>query len=352
MKCIRKNWLFNIKEILNITLLWVLFTLFYVFIKFNDIPDSQLLSIYGVNYGLNKSTIYKISFFIGFPLGIILGLLYTFIYPLLYRKLNLWAIILVRVFVFSTIAILIFIAFDGISHFNELASRNAVSFFIYMVLTEIFVGLMVLLKRNLGRNYFVNTIINTYHTPKEEHRVFMFLDMEDSTRTVEQMGHLNFSKYIQDCFYDLSDIVLRHGGDIYQFVGDEAVITWKPYKGFEYENCIKMYYDYMDFLDRKSYYYLTKYGYKPLFKCAIHSGRVSTALVGDYKKEIAYHGDVLNLCARLQSVCKQNNSYILVSDRFFDNLQIESKTYTATPILLNNLKGIDKEQYAFSITRN
>lgn len=179
----------------------------------------------------------------------------------------------------------------------------------------------------------------------------MFLDLEDSTPSAEKMGHLNFSRYIQDCFYDLSGIVLKYGGHIYQFVGDEAVITWRVSDSFDYVACVRMYYAYMDRIESKKKYYQIKHGCIPVFRCAIHGGKVSTALVGDYKKEIAYHGGVLNLCSRLQSACSKNNAYVLASAWFSDNLHGQSE-YTLLPILLTDLKGIREDQSAYSIIRN
>src|SRR5690606_7268327 len=132
---------------------------------------------------------------------------------------------------------------------------TTINILLYALITEAVVSLIIQLRRNLGRKYFVNIVKNTYRNPKEEHRVFMFLDLEDSTPTANEMGHLNFSRYIQDCFWDLSDITLMHGAEIYQFVGDEAVITWKVSKDFDYEKCIALYFNYKDLLDQKKHFY-------------------------------------------------------------------------------------------------
>src|SRR5690554_7481302 len=75
---------------------------------------------------------------------------------------------------------------------------GTINILLYAFITEFLVGLIILLRRNLGRKYFINTIKNTYRNPKEEHRVFMFLDLEDSTVIANKMGHLNFSRFIQD----------------------------------------------------------------------------------------------------------------------------------------------------------
>ena len=343
----------NIKEILNITALWILLTFFYVFIKFSDIPEHFIQEIYGNGTGIeiSKIELYKISFLVALPFGLVMGILYTTLYPILYHRCSFKVNVAVRLAIFTSMSSLIFFIMSGFSAISPILSANALGIFIYMLLTEIIVGILILLRRDLGRNYFRNTVINTYHTPKEEQRVFMFLDMENSTPTADKIGHLNYSRYIQDCFYDLSDIVLEHEGDIYQFVGDEAVITWKVAGRFKYEKCIALYFAYMDCLNRKQKYYLDKYGLSPVFKCAIHKGTVSTALVGDYKKEIAYHGDVLNICSRLQSACKKSSAYVLISGDFYSNI-VDTEKYTYKPVHLNDLKGVKHEQDAFFVFKN
>jgi adenylate cyclase len=42
-------------------------------------------------------------------------------------------------------------------------------------------------------------------------------------------------------------------------------------------------------------------------------GKVTVAEIGDIKREIAYHGDVLNTAARLQEQCKKFKSNLLIS---------------------------------------
>jgi len=56
-------------------------------------------------------------------------------------------------------------------------------------------------------------------------------------------------------------------------------------------------------LINKSEYYRNKYGMVPKFKAGANSGYVTVAEVGELKKELAYHGEVLNTAARIQGKC-------------------------------------------------
>ena len=62
------------------------------------------------------------------------------------------------------------------------------------------------------------------------------------TTIAEKLGHIQFSRLIQDCFYDLTDIVLMHNVEIYQYVGDEIVFTWKTEEGISNNNCISLFF--------------------------------------------------------------------------------------------------------------
>ncbi|MHA1992727.1 MAG: hypothetical protein ACW98A_17360 [Candidatus Hodarchaeales archaeon] len=65
----------------------------------------------------------------------------------------------------------------------------------------------------------LNFILGKYHHPKEEKRTFMFMDLKSSTTYAEKLGHIEYNKLIQDCFFDLTDVVAENNANIYQYVG-------------------------------------------------------------------------------------------------------------------------------------
>jgi adenylate cyclase len=68
-------------------------------------------------------------------------------------------------------------------------------------------------------------------------------------------------------------------------------------------------------LQRKSDYYKNKYGFVPEFKAGLNLGPVTVAEVGEIKKELAYHGDVLNTAARIQGTCNDYQKKLLISEQ-------------------------------------
>jgi adenylate cyclase len=165
-----------------------------------------------------------------------------------------------------------------------------------------------------GQGVLLNFILGKYHHPKEEKRIFMFMDLRSSTTYAEKLGHIKYSELIQDCFFDLTDVVAKNYANIYQYVGDEVVLSWDFEKGLKNNNCINIYYDYMKVIGKRSKYYENKYGMIPEFKAGVSSGYATVAEVGELKKELAYHGDVLNTASRIQGICNKYSKSLLISE--------------------------------------
>ena len=64
----------------------------------------------------------------------------------------------------------------------------------------------------------------------------------------------------------------------------------------------------------KQNYYQSKYGIVPEFKAGLLLGNATIAEVGIIKKELEYHGDVLNTAARIQGKCNDFQKRLLISE--------------------------------------
>jgi len=142
----------------------------------------------------------------------------------------------------------------------------------------------------------------------------MFMDMKSSTTIAEKLGHIQVSRLIQDCFTDLA-IVKDYKAEVYQYVGDEVVISWSMAKGLEKLNCIRAYFKFQNLLELRSDFYKTKYGFVPYFKAGLNVGDVTIAEVGQIKREIAFHGDTLNTASRIQGKCNEYKKSLLLSQQ-------------------------------------
>ena len=169
-------------------------------------------------------------------------------------------------------------------------------------------------ERIVGPQNFWRLLLGRYRRPREEDRIFLFMDLKGSTSTAEALGHEQYSAFLQECFRDLTDVVLRYGAAIYQYVGDEVVLSWSS--GADHPNTpesVQAFFAYRETLRRRQDHYEERYGVRPEFRGGIGSGRVTVSEVGDVKREIVYHGDVLNTAARLLELCKDRNERLMVA---------------------------------------
>ena len=164
-------------------------------------------------------------------------------------------------------------------------------------------------------------IIGKYHQPREVERIFCFIDLKNSTTIAERLGHFRFASFLKDYYSDITEAIRKTDAEIYQYVGDEIVLSW-PYKsGLKNNNllhCFFMMKEIMQILKGK---YLDKYGVYPDFKAGIHGGRVMVTWVGEIKREIVYIGDVLNTTARIQEDCKRLAKDFLISEELLNRLE-------------------------------
>lgn len=180
---------------------------------------------------------------------------------------------------------------------------------------------LILTSRKFGPGNLFLIFLGRYHTPKVENRIFMFIDLKASTTYAEQLGHIRYSKLIQSCFHDLNKVVAKYRAEIYQYVGDEAALTWTLKEGLKDLNCIRVFFAFRDRINAHANYYKKRYGMVPEFKAGLNAGRVTVAEVGDIKREIAYHGDVVNTVARIQHLCNEFNVPLLATEEIMEKVK-------------------------------
>ena len=224
----------------------------------------------------------------------------------------------------TTIYIIIFLivtffaAWSGSGSFDfaKRYSVSAISFanFITFSIASFLFHFFKQMNRKFGPGVLLKYLRGKYFNPQEEERIFMFLDLKGSTSIAEKLSHTLYSRLIQDCFSELTEPVISNKGQIYQYAGDEAVITWPKADGVNNCNCINLFYDFINRLENSKEYFLNIYGVFPEFKAGLSSGLVTVAEVGELKTEIAFHGDVLNTASRIQGFCNTYDEKLLLSE--------------------------------------
>ena len=194
------------------------------------------------------------------------------------------------------------------------------------------------ISENIGHGILINFFTGKYHTPTEEKRIFMFSDMKSSTTIAEKLGHIKYFELLREYYNDLSEAIVKYSGEIYQYVGDEIIVSWNYKDGIENNNCIKCFFAMKEDLGKRADWYNEKFGLLPTFKAGFHVGKVTTGEIGALKKEIIFTGDVLNSTARIQGLCNQYKVDLLISGDLMKSLDLDSE-FKIKSLGKNELRG-------------
>jgi len=219
------------------------------------------------------------------------------------------------------------------------------------IMFSLFVSLFYYeIAENIGHGVLMNFFTGKYHKPIEERRIFLFSDMKSSTSIAEQLGHIKYFELLKEYYSDFSDAIVRHSGEVYQYIGDEIVISWTYKNGIKNNNCINCFLAMREALKKRADWYTSTFGVAPTFKAGLHLGEVTTGEIGALKKEIIFTGDVLNTTARIQELCNTYNVDILISEDLMNDLELES-AFQIISLGKNELKGKEEELGLYTIER-
>ncbi len=191
---------------------------------------------------------------------------------------------------------------------------------LYLIFNIILLNFIVQNIQKTGRQNIISFLTGKYHRPIIEDRIFMFLDLQSSTKYAEKLGSIRYSTMLRDCFHDINHIVMEYNAQIYQYVGDEIVLTWEWNEKNDHIKFIDLYFAFKRRLALKKVYYNDKYGLLPVFKAGLHGGNVTVAEIGQIKRDIAFHGDVLNTTSRIQDLCNPLKASFLISEELFSRI--------------------------------
>ncbi len=165
----------------------------------------------------------------------------------------------------------------------------------------------------MGPNVLLSFFTGRYHQPVEESRIFMFVDMKSSTAIAERLGHRAYFQLLQAYYRSFSEAIINHAGEIYQYVGDEIILSWPYRPGQPDARPVDCFLEMRDSLRQQDAWFRRHFGLAPTFKAGIHLGQVTTGEIGSIKKEILFSGDVLNATARIQGLCNTYGVDLLLS---------------------------------------
>ncbi len=211
-------------------------------------------------------------------------------------------------------------------------------YFILWGIIILFTLFLLQVNDKFGPGILLKFLAGNYHRPKKEERIFMFMDMRSSTSIAEKIGNEKYFNLLKDLFSDITDTILENEGEIYQYVGDEIVISWSIKKGIRKANCLRCFIQIQEKLTDLRPFYEKKYKVMPEFKAGLHYGSVMAGEIGVIKKDIIYSGDVLNTTARIQEQCNHYSVDLLISRETFDLIS-DTEGYKLIPLGSIELRG-------------
>lgn len=225
--------------------------------------------------------------------------------------------------------------------------KNLVLWTIVAFITIIFINV----NDKYGPGIFGKLLLGRYHRPREEERIFMFADIRGSTQIAEKLGHIRFFNLLNDFYRIITNPVIETSGEIYQYVGDEVVLSWTMERGLHHGNCIRCFYQMQEALQHYAPRLREKYGLVPEFKVGLHAGMVTIGETGVIKKDIVFSGDVLNTTSRIQNLCNTYQVNILISKSLLDRLQLPPHDFRPQRVGLIKLRGKQRRMELYTFLR-
>lgn len=228
---------------------------------------------------------------------------------------------------------------------NAVHLKNVLVWSLVTMLTQ----LTLQVNDKFGQGLLWAFIRGKYHSPKQENRVFMFLDLMSSTTIAEKLGNAKYHNLLRDFYADITDSIIYNGGEIYQYVGDEVVISWEYKVGITEHKCVSCFYDIRKSISELRSKYQSSYGLVPDFKAALHYGTVTAGEIGIIKRDITYSGDVLNTTSRILSKCNEFKQKLLISGQLLSSLVLLDQKYSVSKVGDEVLRGKRERVEIFSV---
>src|SRR4030095_989456 len=310
---------YKLTILLNMSVIWVIFAflfLYNIILIEKELVTGRSLLLFSLAFAI-----------IGFVVSAVL----VFFLKKAFRHYPFWLSILMKMLLafglFLLIAVIMLSSYFVFSEHRTL-DDFADGFYREVFLTRGFMifmldlGIMTLLTiiileviDKYGPGGFWGMMRGKYVNPRIENRIFVFLDINNATTIAEKLGHTKYFRLLRDFFAEITVPILANGGEIYQYVGDEVVLSWKN-TPLNKQRCFKFLRQSFFLLKRREAKFMKRYGICPTFKAGIHSGEVTAGVIGIIKKDLVYSGDTLNTTARIRSKCHELEESFVVSGDF------------------------------------
>ena len=233
--------------------------------------------------------------------------------------------------------------------YNEYSNiHKLVQKILYWLILFLITQLLIELNEKYSPGVFIDILLGKYVEPKIETRIVMFMDLKDSTPIAEQLGSQRYFRFIREFIYQVSNALIEYNGRIYQYVGDEIVVSWL-YSRDNVSKSMKALIQARRNLNRQHAEFERLYGFVPEFRVGVHIGIVTVGEIGVIKKDLAMSGDTMNTAARIRSLSTEVDHKYIASKDFVDRADLtESQVENLGMVELKG-KAHEMQLYALKI---
>ena len=269
-----------------------------------------------------------VSLLISIPIGVIAALLTASsiagIEIFLLRRASMrWldalpfaAVFILKTLVYGAIAGAVLAGQPGQRLLGVVTVYNARTGLIAVFLSLVPVAVLVMMFQAaglVGYRTFMALLLGKYRRPYAERRFFLFVDVVGSTAIAERLGALEAHRFLAAVFSAVAEPIELCRGEIYQYVGDEIVITWVEADGVADARALRCFFAMRAALAADANRFVQRFGVSPDLRAALHLGEVIAGEVGQVRRAIVFHGDVMNTTGRLEQATREVGCLFIAS---------------------------------------
>jgi adenylate cyclase len=196
---------------------------------------------------------------------------------------------------------------------REPSSQRFWTGFVYSAVISVLMNLGFGIANIIGPRALKNFITGRYHSPVEENRFVLFVDIAGSTGLAERLGGVGIHRFLDRTFRLLTVSVVDYRGEVLNYVGDEVIVTWPEDSGAIDCRPLQCFMAMRAALAEASQQFEREFGAAPKIRGSLHFGPVIVGEIGDVKRAIVFNGDVMNTAARLEELSRNVDGGFLAS---------------------------------------
>jgi adenylate cyclase len=232
------------------------------------------------------------------------------------NSLSFTANLAVRSSIYAVIITLVQVAQLGdvvVGRTRDTSWQSFWSGFLYSAAVSVVMNLGFAIANIIGPGALLNFITGRYHSPVEENRFVLFVDIAGSTGLAERLGGIGIHRFLDRTFRLLTLAVVDYRGEVHDYVGDEIIVTWPEGAGAVECRPLLCFVAMRAALAAAAKEFEREFGAVPTIRGSLHFGPVIIGEIGDVKRAIVFNGDVMNTAARLEELSRNVDGGFLAS---------------------------------------